>query len=132
MIAPAHRPGLELGRVRAGGKRGHPLLPAAKSLLGLRPNTANAAHLQLDVPAYNLGNFVRTLAMPKATVSWSLTSLREKLIKVGAKVAAHGHYVTSQMAEVARSATGVHPHPLADRAGADAARDSIMAQALDA
>ena len=31
----------------------------------------------------------------------SLTSLREKLIKIGAKVTSHGRYVTFQMAEVA-------------------------------
>ena len=35
--------------------------------------------------------------------SWSLTSLREKLIKIGAKVVSHGRYVTFQMAEVAVS-----------------------------
>ena len=51
--------------------------------------------------AYNLGNFMRTLAMPQATESWSLTSLREKLIKIGAKVVSHGRYVTFQLAEVA-------------------------------
>jgi hypothetical protein len=34
---------------------------------------------------------------------WSLTSLREKLIKIGAKVVNHGRYVTFQMAEVAVS-----------------------------
>jgi hypothetical protein len=33
--------------------------------------------------------------------AWSLTSLREKLIKIGAKVVSHGPYVTFQMAEVA-------------------------------
>jgi WD40 repeat protein len=32
---------------------------------------------------------------------WSLTSLKEKLIKIGAKVINHGRYVTFQMAEVA-------------------------------
>jgi hypothetical protein len=55
------------------------------------------------VLAYNLGNFVRTLAMPKAAEPWSLTSLREKLIKIGAKVVSHGRYVTFQIAEVAVS-----------------------------
>jgi hypothetical protein len=50
---------------------------------------------------YNLGNFMRTLAMPKAAESWSLTSLSEKLIKIGAKIARHGRYVTFQLAEVA-------------------------------
>jgi len=32
---------------------------------------------------------------------WSLTSLKEKLIKIGAKVVSHGRYVAFQMAEVA-------------------------------
>jgi hypothetical protein len=41
--------------------------------------------------------------MPKAAEPWSLTSLREKLIKIGAKVVSHGRYVTFQMAEVAVS-----------------------------
>ena len=42
--------------------------------------------------AYNLGNFMRTLAMPKGVEAWSLTSLREKLIKIAAKVVTHGRY----------------------------------------
>ena len=51
--------------------------------------------------AYNLGDFMRTLAMPKAVKTWSLTSLREKLIKIGAKVVSHGRYIAFQLAEVA-------------------------------
>jgi hypothetical protein len=39
--------------------------------------------------------------MPKTERPWSLTSLREKLIKIGAKVVSHGRYVTFQLAEVA-------------------------------
>jgi len=54
-----------------------------------------------DALAYNLGNFMRTLAMPEAAEPWSLTSLREKLIKIGAKVVSHGRYFTFEMAEVA-------------------------------
>jgi hypothetical protein len=59
--------------------------------------------LQLHVLAYYLGNFMRTLAMPKTAQPWSLISPREKLIKIGAKVVSHGRYVTFQMAEVAVS-----------------------------
>ena len=44
---------------------------------------------------------MRTLAMPKTAEPWSLTSLREKLIKIGARVVSHGRYITFQMAEVA-------------------------------
>ena len=68
-----------------------------------RTFAANAVRLQLHVLAYNLGNFMRTLALPKAAEPWSLTSLREKLIKIGAKVVSHGRYVTFQLAEVAVS-----------------------------
>ena len=69
--------------------------------LSCRTFAANAVRLQLHVLAYNIGNFMRTLAMPKTVERWSLTSLREKLIKIGAKVVSHGRYVTFQLAEVA-------------------------------
>ena len=62
---------------------------------------ANAVRLQLHALAYNLANFMRTLALPEAVKQWSLTSLREKLVKIGAKVVRHGRYVIFQMAEVA-------------------------------
>jgi len=62
---------------------------------------ANAVRLQLHALAYNLANFMRTLALPEAVAHWSLTSLREKLVKIGAKIVAHSRYVTFQMAEVA-------------------------------
>jgi len=45
---------------------------------------------------------MRTSALPKAAKPWSLTSLNEKLIKIGAKVVSHGRYVTFQMAELTR------------------------------
>ncbi len=69
--------------------------------LSCRSFNANAVRLQLHALAYNLGNFLRTLATPESIAEWSLTSLREKLIKIGAKVVSHGRYVTFQMAEVA-------------------------------
>jgi hypothetical protein len=71
--------------------------------LSCRSFAANAARLQLHALAYNLGNFMRTLAMPDPIKEWSLTSLREKLVKIGAKVVSHGRYVTFQLAEVAVS-----------------------------
>lgn len=36
-----------------------------------------------------------------AVKQWSLTTLRNKLVKIGAKVVRHGRYVTFQLAEVA-------------------------------
>lgn len=61
----------------------------------------NAVRLQLFVLAYNLANFLRRLALPKSISHWSLTTLREKLVKIGAKVAKHSRYVIFQLAEVA-------------------------------
>jgi aminoglycoside N3'-acetyltransferase len=57
--------------------------------------------LQLHALAYNLANFLRTLALPDETDKWLLTSLRETLVKIGAKLVVHGHYMTFQMVEVA-------------------------------
>ena len=62
---------------------------------------ANQARLQLRVLAYNLGNFLRRSALPREAKHRSLTTLRDKLIKIGAKVVRHARYVTFQLAEVA-------------------------------
>ena len=43
----------------------------------------------------------RKSALPKEAEHWSLTTLREKLVKIGAKVVRHGRYVTVQLAEIA-------------------------------
>ena len=69
--------------------------------LSRRTFAANAVRLQLHALAYNLGNLLRTLATPEPIKEWSLTSLREKLIKVGAMLVGHGRYVAFQMAVVA-------------------------------
>ncbi|MDP6954102.1 MAG: transposase [Alphaproteobacteria bacterium] len=69
--------------------------------LSCRKFRNNEVRLQLHALAYNLANFMRTLALPKEVEHWSLTTIREKLVKIGAKVVAHGRYVTFQMAEVA-------------------------------
>ena len=62
---------------------------------------ANAVRLLLHALAYNIANFMQTLALPEAVAQWSLTSLREKLVKIGAKVVRHARYAIFQMAEVA-------------------------------
>jgi hypothetical protein len=61
----------------------------------------NQVRLQLFALAYNLGNFLRRLALPRVVKHWTMTTLREKLVKIGAKVVAHTRYVIFQMAEVA-------------------------------
>jgi len=90
--------------------------------LSCRKFRNNAVRLQLHALAYNLANFMRTLALPKEVEHWSLTTLREKLVKIGAKVVRHGRYVTFQLAEVAvardlfrrilRLIDGLQPAPL--------------------
>lgn len=62
---------------------------------------ANQVRLQLHVLAYNLGNFLRRLALPPSVKHWTLTTLRDKLIKIGAKMVRHARYITFQLAEVA-------------------------------
>ncbi len=64
----------------------------------------------------------RTLAIPKEVEHWSLTTLRERLVKIGAKVVSQAGYVTFQLAEVAiprslfanilRLIDGLRPAPL--------------------
>ena len=62
---------------------------------------ANQVRLQLFVLSYNLGNFLRRLALPVSVKDWTLTTLLVKLIKTGAKVVRHARYVIFQLAEVA-------------------------------
>ena len=86
--------------------------------LSCRTFAANAVRLQLHALAYNLGNFLRTLATPEPIKDWSLTSLKEKLIKIGAKAVSHGRYIIFQMAEVAIAR---RPRDFAAHRGATAA-----------
>jgi len=78
-------------------------LPPVVNNRPIRPSGGSgyAVPLQLHALAYNLANFLRRLALPKSVAHWSLTTLKEKLIKIGAKIVRHARYVTFQMAEVA-------------------------------
>ena len=40
-------------------------------------------------------------SLPTEVAQWSLTTLREKLVKIGARIVRHGRYVVFQLAEVA-------------------------------
>jgi hypothetical protein len=61
----------------------------------------NAVRLALFVLAYNLSNFLRRLALPPEMARWSLTTLREKLVKIGARLTRHARRMILHMAEVA-------------------------------
>jgi len=63
--------------------------------------SSNQVMLALFVLAYNLGNFLRRFALPSKIAHWSLSSVRLKLIKIGAKVISHARRTVFQMAEVA-------------------------------
>ena len=68
--------------------------------LSCRRFAANAVRPQPHALAYNLANFLRTLTLPEAVSHWSLTTLRDRLAKIGAKIVRHGRSITFQMAEV--------------------------------
>jgi hypothetical protein len=61
----------------------------------------NATRLQWFARAYHLANFLRQRVLPRPIRGWTLTTLREKLLKIGAKVVRHSKYVLFQLAEVA-------------------------------
>ncbi len=48
---------------------------------------ANVVRLQLHALGYNLANFLRTLALPEEIKQWLLTTLRQRLVKIDAKIA---------------------------------------------
>ena len=55
--------------------------------------------LWLSVRAYNLGNLWRRLALPKAIGKWSLTSLQQRLVKIGGRLIKHARYYWLLLAE---------------------------------
>jgi len=61
---------------------------------------ANQVRLALFILAYNLGNFLRRLALPEAMKHWSLTSLQTRMIKTGGRLVRHAKRLVFQLAEV--------------------------------
>ena len=57
--------------------------------------------LSLFILAYNLGNFLRRLCLPKTVKHWSLRSVQVKLIKMGGRLVRHSRRLIFQLAEVA-------------------------------
>src|SRR5712691_194234 len=83
--------------------------PAKKRANGAKPLSAvwcSRRGNTLPRWSYNLGNFLRTLAAPEPIKDWSLTSLKERLTKIGAKVVSHGRYESgSTVTPVSRAET---------------------------
>ena len=61
---------------------------------------ANRVRLSVFVLAYNLGNFLRRLCLPKAVKHWSLRSVQVKLIKMGGRLVRHSRLLVFQLSEV--------------------------------
>jgi len=83
------------GTAKHGSKKGKGAIQWKR--LSCRSFAANAVRLQLHVLAYNLCNFMRTLVTPKTAELWSPTSLREKVIKIGAKSSAMAATLPSKL-----------------------------------
>ena len=88
-------------RVRA------PTFTATRAAVPIRVLAAEAPLDQHNLPRvldHNLGNFLWQLALLREVSHWGLTgltTLREKLIKIGAKVVRYAKAVTFQLAGVA-------------------------------
>ena len=78
------------GRTRSAG-HGCPAMPSGTTPCG------SSCTPSLTIFA----NFLRTLALPAEVEHWSLTTLREKLVKIGARIVRHGRYVVFQLGEAA-------------------------------
>ena len=60
----------------------------------------NQVRLGLFILAYNLGNFMRRLALPEAMKHWSLTSLQTRVSETGGRLVHHARRLVFQLAEV--------------------------------
>jgi hypothetical protein len=61
-------------------------LPVRRSMdQGRKRRNQMDAAVQLHALGHNLGDFLRALAAPEPIKDWSLTSLKERLIKMGAQ-----------------------------------------------
>ena len=75
----------------------------------------NQVRLHLFILGYNLGNFLRRLALPEAVRDWSLRSLQVKLVKIGGRLVRHARRLVFQLADVAVPRKGAQGHQAALR-----------------
>ena len=74
-----------------------------RTRLSCRRLVANQVRLALFVLVYNLGNFLRRLALPEAVKDWSLRSLQVRLIKLGGRLVRHARRLVFHLPKVAVS-----------------------------
>ena len=60
---------------------------------------SNEVRLWLSLIAYNLGNLLRRLVLPKRIDGWSLTSFQQRLVKTGGRLIKHARYYWLLLAE---------------------------------
>jgi hypothetical protein len=60
---------------------------------------SNQVRLALSLPAYNLGNLWRRLALPRRIENWSLMSLQQRPVKTGGRLVKHAPYYWLLLAE---------------------------------
>ncbi len=75
----------------------------------------DAVRLQLHALAYNLASFLRTVATSAVIATLSLTSLRERVIKAGTRLARHARYAIFQLTEAALPRAVFARHPRLDQ-----------------
>ena len=75
--------------------------PGGHQALLPRVRGIDQIRLQLFILAFELSGLPRRLFLPRPIKTLSMMTLREKLIKIGAKAVHHGSYVFFQMAEAA-------------------------------
>jgi Transposase DDE domain group 1 len=73
----------------------------------------------------NLARLLRQLALPRPVRTWTLTTLREKLIKIGAKVASHAEGRHVPAGGGGRAPGVVRGDPGADRSAASGAEPGM-------
>lgn len=59
--------------------------PVKMTRLSCHRFRSNEVRLWLSVMAYSLGNLWRRLVLPRRIDNWSLTSLRQRLVKTGGR-----------------------------------------------
>ena len=60
---------------------------------------SNEVRLWLTIIAYHLGNLWRRLVLPQRIGNWSLTRLRQRLVKTGGRLVKHARYYWLLLAE---------------------------------
>ena len=101
MAAQGHEP-MKIGLLHHVGSRGQSRRNRPESRhCGRKVRFRPLTHRHGGCAGTSLLSHKRTLALPKAVGCWPLTTLREKLIKIGVKIVRHGRYVTFKLAGVA-------------------------------